>query len=87
MIFKYLGDHKDMQAFGYDFSNGATPDVTDEMVIAKLQGNPEFDVVEGKTFGATVKEKKQKAIDPVSIEESDKDWPVSAPGELIELQG
>lgn len=68
MIFKYLGGHKDMQAFGYDFSNGATPDVTDEKTIAKLQGNAEFEAVEVKTFGAPVKEKKQKAVEPVAAE-------------------
>lgn len=46
MKFRYLGDKKDMQAFGYDFSNGATPDVTDEFAIMKLSGNNHFEVAE-----------------------------------------
>jgi hypothetical protein len=62
MRFRYLGDHKAMIAFDYDFADGATPDVTDEEAIAKLQGNAEFEAVEeSKTFGASFKEKKQKA--------------------------
>ena len=69
MKFKFLGDTKNMKVFGYDFSNGNTPDVTDEKVIAKLQGNKEFEAVEeGKTFGAPVKEKKQKAVAPAADE-------------------
>ena len=88
MKFKFLGDTKNMKVFGYDFSNGATPDVTDAKAIAKLQGNAEFEAIEdGKTFGSPVKEKKQKAVEPAQVEELDKDWPVSAPGEQPELQG
>lgn len=69
MKFKFLGDTKNMKLFGYDFSNGATPDVTDEKAIAKLLGNAEFEAVEGgKTFGTPVKEKKQKVVDPTATE-------------------
>lgn len=55
MKFKFLGDTKNMQVYGYDFSDGATPDVTDDFVIAKLQGNKEFEAV-----GAAVKPQKEK---------------------------
>lgn len=83
MKFKFIGDCKKMTTFGYDFSDGATPDVTDEKVIAKLLGNAEFEAIEeGKTFGSPVKEKKQKAV-----EELDKDCPASVPVEQPELQG
>lgn len=46
MKFKFLGDTKNMKVFGYDFSDGATPDVTDEKAIAKLLGNAEFKAIE-----------------------------------------
>lgn len=42
MKFKYLGTNPYMIAFGYDFSGGAAPDVTDERAIKKLYGNREF---------------------------------------------
>ena len=45
MKFKYLGTNPYMVAFGYDFSGGATPDVTDERAIKKLSGNREFSAV------------------------------------------
>ena len=45
MKFRYLGDKKDMKAFGYDFSKGATPDVTDENAIKRLSGNNTFEIV------------------------------------------
>jgi len=46
MKFKYLGDKEEMNAFGYDFSGGNTPEVMDERIIAKLQGNGHFMAVE-----------------------------------------
>jgi len=46
MKFRYLGDKKDMKAFGYDFSKGATPDVTDENAIKRLSGNNHFEAVD-----------------------------------------
>ena len=46
MKFKYLGKNEGMQVFGHDFSDGATPDVTDEKAIAKLMGNAEFEAVD-----------------------------------------
>lgn len=51
MKFKYLGDVKDMKVFGCDFSDGKTPDITDEKVIRKLSGNREFAVVEDGESG------------------------------------
>lgn len=51
MRFKYLGENKGMKVFGYDFSGGKTPDVTDEKVIKKLSGNREFAMVEGGAAG------------------------------------
>jgi len=45
MKFRYLGDKKDMKVFGYDFSKGATPDVTDENAIKRLSGNTDFEIV------------------------------------------
>lgn len=45
MKFRYLGKNEGMIAFGYDFSGGATPDVTDEMAVRKLSGNSHFEVV------------------------------------------
>jgi len=46
MKFRYLGDHEVMQVYGYDFSGGATPDVTDARAVAKFTGNREFELVE-----------------------------------------
>ncbi len=45
MKFKYLGDKQDMAVFGYDFSNGKTPEVTDAFAIGKLTNNMEFETV------------------------------------------
>lgn len=45
MKFRYLGGKETMVAFGYDFSHGAEPDVTDEHAIAKLSGNSHFAAV------------------------------------------
>jgi hypothetical protein len=73
MRFRYLGDHKAMIAFDYDFADGATPDVTDEEAIAKLQGNAEFEAIEeDKTFGTPVRDKKQKATAAPMNPEDDK---------------
>jgi hypothetical protein len=47
MKFKYLGKDENMVAFGYDFSEGQTPDVTDGNAIARLTGNPYFEAVGG----------------------------------------
>jgi len=46
MKFRYLGDSKAMKIFGYDFSKGATPDVTDENAIKRLSGNNHFEAVD-----------------------------------------
>ena len=46
MRFRYLGNKGEMKAFGYDFTGGATPDVTDPFVVAKLRGNSHFECVE-----------------------------------------
>jgi Mg/Co/Ni transporter MgtE len=47
MKFRYVGENEEMKVFGHDFSNGATPDVTDESVIRKLTGNSHFEVIKG----------------------------------------
>lgn len=57
MKFKYLGTNPYMVAFGFDFSGGATPDVTDERAIKKLSGNREFTTVEDSP--AVVEDKPQ----------------------------
>jgi hypothetical protein len=46
MKFRYVGDKADMRVFGYDFSDGQTPDVTDEHAIKKLSGNSHFEEIE-----------------------------------------
>jgi hypothetical protein len=45
MRFRYIGDSKEMVAFGYDFRNGGTPEVTDPHAIGKLSGNRFFEAV------------------------------------------
>ncbi len=47
MKFRYVGERTNMKAFGYDFSGGATPDVSDETIIRKLSGNSHFEMVKG----------------------------------------
>ena len=42
MKFRYIGTNENMTVFGYDFSGGLTPDVTDAVAIAKLSGNSHF---------------------------------------------
>lgn len=49
MKFAYVGDKIIMQAFGYDFSGGKTPDVTDANAIKRLLTNPHFECVEPLT--------------------------------------
>ena len=46
MRFRYLGDKENMTAFGYDFSNGATPEVEDANAVHRLNGNSHFEAVE-----------------------------------------
>lgn len=65
MKFRYLGKNEEMRVFGYDFSDGATPDVTEEKFIAKLKGNAEFEVAEGASKPAAAKtEPKDKKVQP-----------------------
>jgi hypothetical protein len=45
MKFRYLGNHNTMTAFGYDFSDGATPDVKDKDAIKRLSANREFEAL------------------------------------------
>jgi hypothetical protein len=45
MKFKFIGDSENMIAFGYDFTNGNEPDVTDSHAIGKLSGNSFFEQV------------------------------------------
>lgn len=46
MKFRYLGEKQVMTAFGYDFSHGNIPDITDGHVISKLLSNSHFEAVE-----------------------------------------
>jgi hypothetical protein len=50
MRFRYIGDSDNMTAFGYDFSGGATPEITDPHAIRKLIGNRFFEAVEEVTM-------------------------------------
>jgi hypothetical protein len=50
MRFRYIGDSTEMIAFGYDFRNGATPEVTDPHALRKLSGNQFFEAVEEVTM-------------------------------------
>lgn len=77
MKFRYLGKKEDMKVFGYDFTNGNVPDVTEAAFIAKLSGNSHFEAV---------KESKKKSVEPVVVEpvsiepdvdlDSQTEWPV-----------
>jgi hypothetical protein len=51
MKFRYIGDSTEMQVFGYDFRDGATPEVTNPHALQKLSGNQFFEALpeEGKT--------------------------------------
>lgn len=71
MKFKFLGDTKNMKVFGYDFSNGATPDVTDAKAIAKLQGNAEFEAIE-EAPAPPAKDEKTKADKKEEKQKEDK---------------
>jgi hypothetical protein len=45
MKFRYIGINENMTAFGYDFRDGKTPEVTDENAIKRLSGNRFFEGV------------------------------------------
>lgn len=42
MKFQYIAENNPMTAFGYDFTDGATPDVTEAHIIHKLAHNSHF---------------------------------------------
>ena len=89
MKFRFLGDTKNMKVFGYDFSNGATPDVTDEKAIAKLFGNAEFEAVEELTAPPAPpapKDEKAKGDKKEEKQKEDK-TPPSGDGESGTLPG
>ncbi len=72
MKIKYLGKNEKMSVFGYDFSNCNIPDVTDEKAIAKLQGNAEFEVVDGAAEVAKAgkqDKKKDKSVPVLEMEQ------------------
>jgi len=60
MKFRYLGDKDNMQVFGYDFRDGATPDVTDDNAIKRLSGNRFFETVEESGEGEETPSEKKK---------------------------
>ena len=45
MKFRYIGSGTEMQVFGYDFRDGATPEVTDPHALHKLSGNRFFEAL------------------------------------------
>lgn len=47
MKFRYLGEHENMRAYGYDFSNNKMPDVpkSDKLAFKKLSNNSHFQAV------------------------------------------
>jgi hypothetical protein len=45
MKFRYIGSNDNMTAFGYDFRDGKTPEVTDENAVKRLSGNRFFEAV------------------------------------------
>ena len=61
MKFRYVGKKEDMKVFGYDFTNGNVPDVTDSAFIAKLSGNSHFEAVK--------ESKKKQPVEPVAVVE------------------
>lgn len=77
MKFRYIAEKENMSVFGYDFSNGATPDVIEEIYIRKLSGNNHFEAA---------KESNKKPVKPVTAEpvidvpnvdlDSQTEWPV-----------
>lgn len=83
MKFRYLGEKEDMAVFGYDFSNGSTPEVTEELVITKLSGNSHFEAVEedvnkpAVTNDIPVKENKKKAAESGINVDDKSEWPLS----------
>jgi hypothetical protein len=85
MKFKFLGDTKNMKVFGYDFSDGATPDVIDEFAIAKLMGNAEFEAVVESI--PTPPAKDEKAKTDKKEEKPKEDKPAAENGENGKLPG
>jgi hypothetical protein len=45
MRFRYIGSNENMTAFGYDFRDGFTPEVTDDNAIKRLSGNRYFEAL------------------------------------------
>lgn len=87
MKFKFLGDTKNMKVFGHDFSDGATPDVTDEKAIAKLLGNAEFEAIEeAPPAPAPTKEEKPKG-DKKEEKQKEEKAPLAGDGETGSLPG
>jgi len=73
MKFRYLGKNETMIAFGHDFSNGQTPDVTDEKAIKRLSTNHHFEEV--KEADEEVKEADADAEKLAGKKDLDKDFP------------
>jgi hypothetical protein len=68
--FKYLGIKKNMKLFGYDFTEGNIPDVTDELAVRKLSGNRYFEAVKVKNVKVTA-----PALSEVAVVAEDDGWP------------
>lgn len=69
MKFRYLGDHVEMKVFGYDFTNGATPDVTEACFIGKLSNNSHFEAVK-EVIGS------KKKLVAAEVNDSEEAWPL-----------
>lgn len=76
MKFHYLGEEEDMVVFGYDFTNGNTPDVTEETFIRKLSGNSHFAAVVEPVARPAKTEKKEAAPVVIADPDSKDEWPV-----------
>ena len=77
MKFRYLGKKEDMKVFGYDFTNGAIPNVTEEAIITKLSGNSHFEAVkkgEKKPVGIAAEADSETEI--TTEADSETEWPV-----------
>jgi len=92
MKFRYLGEKDNMQVFGYDFRDGATPDVADENAIKRLSGNSHFEALpEEEAEAEKEKEHQEEEEEPAATFVADviaeaQDSIVEAPPEVMEAE-
>lgn len=81
MKFRYIGDSDKMQVFGYDFRDGATPEVTNPHALQKLSGNQFFEALpEEDEETETETEETEETEEETEIEE----LPLHVDNELAE---